>query len=413
MSFEFLICILVVVIFVIPGIIVVSAVRKELTFNRKGGKYKHTAFLGNDFKVNLREFNEIRKLEKMLPHDTNRFCKQQSIILYFTIQRVYDLQPEQCKRAIVRLCEVAILQELDFDKLDLAFFSRDYMRQLDNPEVCQAITAKATEQISQINWEDENLYKCTDAWEIYYYHLQRTFKPEHIQQYYEKVCWLSKCNSSIIARRKIYLDAFQFLVNIDREYSLKLYLYYLHVSIEIKHRKISARNSKVLFKSQGEKERFDMICADLLRHRRLPKALELFDRIGISQRKKISLNIEAIKTAAEKQSKVADVLGEWLADEEVPVPVNIPKKNVEENSTVKPQENPKDALFQLFINHSYRINKEEVDIFARSHGLFTSQFVERINDEHFEQLDDVLIEEDEEYYTLNEAYYRQIKENGD
>ncbi|WP_163175057.1 tellurite resistance TerB C-terminal domain-containing protein [Bacteroides sp. 51] len=354
-------------------------------------------------------------MEKLLPYVSNRFCKQRTLILYFTIQRKYHREDDRSKDAILQLCKIAIFQKLNYDSLGQDEFYGNYIQLLNNPELCQAISTESHKLIASVSWVDESLYNaCTDAWEIYYSRLREAFKPENVQSYYDEVCWLADRNSSVMTKRKLYLDSYQFLVETDREYSLRFYLHYLNVSTEIKYRKISAKNSKKLFRRQGEKERFDAICTDLLRFKDISKVLDQFDQLQISQRKKISLNIEAIKTAAEKQSKVAGVLSEWLADEEeVPETDRIPQKNIEENSRMRSQENPKDVLFQLFIDNSYRINKEEVDIFARSHGLFTSQFVEGINDEHFEELDDVLIEEDEEYYILNEVYCQQIKEHED
>jgi len=380
--------------------------------NQRKNPKKYKAFSSSDFEVDLKEFQEVQRLKELLPSVTNRFCKEQAIIVYFTIQRKYHIQEKDISGSILQLCNIAILQELNYDLFDLSSLYNSNANRVNNPQLCDDIKAEANILISRIDWENGDLYKNTDAWEVFYSHLSEAFRKEDVQSLYDKICWLAEQNNGIMAKRKIYFDSYQHLVDIDREYSLRLYLYYLHASTEIKYRKLSVKNSKVLFRKPGEKERFEAICADILEHKDLEKALELFDRIHISQRKKIALNIQAIKSAAEKQSKVAGVLGEWLNDDEDKVIVNeAPSETIVESPVSKPLKNPKDALFQLFISNSYRINKEEVDIFARSHGLFTSQFVERINDEHFEQLDDVLIEEDEDYYILNEAYCRQIKDN--
>ena len=50
----------------------------------------------------------------------------------------------------------------------------------------------------------------------------------------------------------------------------------------------------------------------------------------------------------------------------------------------------------------------EFEAFAKSKGVFKNQLIESINDICFERLDDVLIEEDEEYYTVNQYYYHKL-----
>jgi hypothetical protein len=40
--------------------------------------------------------------------------------------------------------------------------------------------------------------------------------------------------------------------------------------------------------------------------------------------------------------------------------------------------------------------------------MFRNQLIESINESCFETLDDILIEEEEDYYQINESYYKQI-----
>ena len=40
--------------------------------------------------------------------------------------------------------------------------------------------------------------------------------------------------------------------------------------------------------------------------------------------------------------------------------------------------------------------------------MFRNQLIESINESCFETLDDILIEEEEDYYQINEDYYKQI-----
>ena len=397
------------IILVAIAILIANVISAFNSSAPKPTKYpvKYEAFNNSGFEVDREEWREIQVLNKP-SFFSNKYCRERILELYFTVRREYRLQIEQDTEAALGLCKIAVLEKLNFNPPleDRA----GYESRLKNPELCCAIEKMCHEVVKPIADDDEDFYSDnSDAWEVSYHQLQATFNPKEAESFYDKACQLAKRNKRVMVIRKIYFDSYLLLVEIDREYALRFYLHYLDVSTSIQHRKITRKNAKKLFRKPGENERFDAICADLLLHKDLPNVLEQFDRMQISQRKKISLSVQAIQAAAEKQSKVAGVLTEWLADEEMPVAHEAVKNVPEETPVATPAESSKEALIRLFIANAYRINKEEVDIFARSRGLFTGGLIEGINDEHFETLDDVLIEEDEEYYILNEAYCRQIQ----
>lgn len=66
------------------------------------------------------------------------------------------------------------------------------------------------------------------------------------------------------------------------------------------------------------------------------------------------------------------------------------------------------STLEFFSKNNYSILQSEFEIFAKSKGAFKNQLIENINEICFENLDDVLIEEDEEYYTINEDYYQKL-----
>lgn len=65
-------------------------------------------------------------------------------------------------------------------------------------------------------------------------------------------------------------------------------------------------------------------------------------------------------------------------------------------------------LLQLFAKSSFCLPQSDVETFARTNGLFRNQLIESVNEICYEVLDDVLIEEDEEFYITNENYFRTI-----
>ena len=59
--------------------------------------------------------------------------------------------------------------------------------------------------------------------------------------------------------------------------------------------------------------------------------------------------------------------------------------------------------------NNFSIPQSELEAFAKSKGVFSNQLIERINEICFEILDDdVLIEEEDEYLTINPNYYQRL-----
>jgi hypothetical protein len=224
-------------------------------------------------------------------------------------------------------------------------------------------------------------------------------------QFYKEIRQLSAMSSGrITVQREIYYKAHQFLIDKDKKYSLKLYLQYLHVKTltdAFAYKKITKTNRKYLFRNEKEEQQYFQICDKLIKDKDLKAALKRFDNLGITLRKKIKLNTNSIQEAAGKQARIAGILSDILSDEPPDEPAAQPKDS--------PPIDNKEALLQLFIAKDYKLNKEEVNIFAQSKGIFTGQLIQRINEEYFDQLDDVLIEEEAGEYHLNKTYFEVVK----
>jgi hypothetical protein len=255
---------------------------------------------------------------------------------------------------------------------------------------------------------DKYSYNNTSVWEARYHAINDSFDKDNVRQYYEDICQLTAINGKRIAvQRKIYYMAYQFLLRKDKEYALKFYLHYLgikSISDSFQYKRISKINRRLLFRNSKEEENFNKICGKLLQNKDISTALAQLDRLEISQRKKIKLTVSAIKEASDKQEKIAGILGNLLSEE--PESVSEPSFA---SPAILPVTDTKESLFLLFIDNNFKLNKKEVNIFARSHGVMKDQLIESINELYYEELDDILIDEDNEYYIMTEAYYEQIK----
>jgi hypothetical protein len=62
----------------------------------------------------------------------------------------------------------------------------------------------------------------------------------------------------------------------------------------------------------------------------------------------------------------------------------------------------------LFSKNNFSILQSEIEDFAKSKGVFKNQVIESINESCYEVLDDVLIEEEDDYYTIIPEYFQKI-----
>ncbi|MDR1097870.1 MAG: hypothetical protein LBL57_07045 [Tannerella sp.] len=244
-------------------------------------------------------------------------------------------------------------------------------------------------------------------------HFEAKDSPE---RFYAEVCALLSFGPSmgVVALRNFYYRSYHFMVGRDKRVALKFYLQYLHVksaSDTFKHNAISKRNASKLFGNEEREKKFDDVCQQLRKDRNLERALKKIEEVFLPVRRKISLNVEQIREAKTKQNKVAQLLGAYLNEEEPPAGREAAAgKTPDAAGTPPAQQVPdyKKELLDLFISRSFRLSQQEIDIFATSKGLFRDRFIESINEQYYELLDDLLIEEDGAGYVLNEDYYQQI-----
>ena len=65
-------------------------------------------------------------------------------------------------------------------------------------------------------------------------------------------------------------------------------------------------------------------------------------------------------------------------------------------------------ILELFAKNNFSILQSEVEFFTKSKGIFKNQLIESLNDACYELLDDLLIEEEGDYYTINTNYFQKI-----
>ena len=66
------------------------------------------------------------------------------------------------------------------------------------------------------------------------------------------------------------------------------------------------------------------------------------------------------------------------------------------------------TALEIFAKGNFSIPQSELETFAKSKGVFKNQLIESINEICYEDLDDVLIEEEDEHYIINPNYYQRL-----
>jgi hypothetical protein len=153
-----------------------------------------------------------------------------------------------------------------------------------------------------------------------------------------------------------------------------------------------------------QETRFLQICTRLKTHRDLKQAIDDTKLLLRMTRREIRLDAPEIQEVSREQSQTAELLGKYLEDDTATMP------EIVTPAIVVPVNTTQDALFCLFEQNNFVLNQKEIDTFARNNGVFRDSLIQQINETYYEMLDDVLIEDEGDNYTLNQAYYEQIKE---
>ena len=144
------------------------------------------------------------------------------------------------------------------------------------------------------------------------------------------------------------------------------------------------------------------------------------------KRKKIQFNTASINEIQKKHSETVELLNEYLKDDfeennnsiksqeisniEIQIEITQKREQVRQSAFVSELTFTEihTTTLELFAKSNFSIPQNELEVFAKSKGVFKNQLIESINDTCYEFLDDVLIEEDDNYYTINTNYFQRI-----
>jgi hypothetical protein len=229
---------------------------------------------------------------------------------------------------------------------------------------------------------------------------------------------LAKLNKKNPSVENIYYEAAKFMAPIHKTEALNMYLYYIksdQKSARIDNKPFNKTNQKQLFKTSEQQAEFQTIVEELIVFKDIKQSLKKVAVFYEPKRKRITLDNSAIALAGQELSGTVDVLNKYLKEEDEPEPA-IHEVNTH-TSTIGTQTEIiavaglsvlQLELLTLFQSNNFNLSSETVTAFAQQHGAFKNQLIESINDACIDVLDDVLIEEDGENYTIEPDYFSKI-----
>lgn len=287
--------------------------------------------------------------------------------------------------------------------------------------------------ISKVSVPDEatdiELYsQNTNRWKIKFEELTTPYN-EKPKEFIDSIVALGKLNKKNPSIENIFFEASKFIAKYDKESALSLYVHYLFHDLKsatFDNKQLTKTIQKSLFKTNEQLHDFEIIVSELIKDKDLEKALKNVSKVYEVKRKKIKLDTTSIKEVQQQHSGTVELLNEYLKDDFEDENNSIKSQEINNEEikieiTQKSEETSHSAFvrdltfspihisaLELFSKSNFSIPQSELEIFAKSKGIFKNQLIESINETCYDFLDDVLIEEEDDYYTINTNYFQRI-----
>ena len=361
----------------------------------------------------------LRQLDQSLPYHYWHTPSSQVYIALFklsenAVRRVYRHSRKLDQRRYIRT----------LDELFAAVSVPDILAAIE--EECKAIASLDPTTDTQLNAINSNRWK-SDFQRIK--EQVEMVTPKEIVRQLELLFTSNQNNPSL---SKIYFDASNLLVKVNKVAALKAYLRYYHIrtkAAEATAKKISKTNLKTLFPKEKHLNDFVKLIQELSIQRDIEAVLQKVEKVYQTKKRQVKLDDEAIAQISRQQDETADRLGELL-NEPGTKELNEALENQSEK-LVSPEE-PLLGLDSIFeagsadsINLGFRdfqkifikmllknggtLAPDEIQAFCKARNLFKSRLVDGINECFQEQFDDILLELDADGCRIIEDYIEEIK----
>lgn len=287
--------------------------------------------------------------------------------------------------------------------------------------------------ISKVSLPDEatdiELYsQNTNRWKIKFEELTTNYNDKP-KEFIDSILTLGKLNKKNPSIENIFFEASKFIAKYDKESALSLYVHYLYHDLKsatFDNKQLTKTIQKSLFKTNEQLHDFEIIVSELIKDKDLEKALKNVSKVYEVKRKKIQLDTASIKEVQQQHSGTVELLNEYLKDdfedennsiksqeinnEEIKIEITQKSEDTVHSAFVSDLSfSPTQiSALELFSKSNFSVPQSELETFAKSNGVFKNQLIESINEACYGLLDDVLIEEEDDYYTINTNYFQRI-----
>ncbi|WP_241285965.1 tellurite resistance TerB C-terminal domain-containing protein [Chryseobacterium arthrosphaerae] len=266
----------------------------------------------------------------------------------------------------------------------------------------------------------------TNRWKTKFDQIKKDYS--NSSAFEREVFRLSEVNIKNPSIDALFFEASKFVAGYDKTCALRLYIHYLDKDLnspKFDQKQFNKTVQKSLFSTKEQLSDFEKILNEFITDRNIESAVEKANLLYAPKRKRITIDPEAIKNIQTMDSETADILGQILNEEE-----EIPLFNAEEASTEvtiaisHTQETQiskyldelqlsdiQKEILDLFEKQSFNILQTDFEDFIKPKGLFMGAAIDTINECCYEILDDILIEEEDEYFIINTDYYKKLLNN--
>lgn len=297
-------------------------------------------------------------------------------------------------------------------------------------------TISAPDEATELELNVQNVTR----WKHQFDQLAAALSQATTQVFVAGVQQLGQRNARNPALENIFFDASKLLAKYDREEALRFYVQYVYHdlnSVTINSKPLAKTIQKSLFPQPEQLQRFEALVSQLVNDKNLAQALAQVPTVYARQRRKIELDAGAIEQVQHQHASTVELLNEYLQDEpesglplvppavasalplyaddrEEEIQLAVPAATapaVASNGAIAPAWGltaTQQGLLALFAGQGLVLPQAAAEAFARQHGALRNQLIDSINEQCYERLDDVLIEEDGDTYTIYEPYYQQL-----
>lgn len=274
----------------------------------------------------------------------------------------------------------------------------------------------------------------TTRWKARLDELKTIYKVEkNSNAFIKEVLDLARRNKANPSLEHIFFEASKFIGKDNKTACLSLYAHYIYYdqrSVKVDDKSLNKTLLKSLFNRPDQEQAFEAILLRLKTDKDLQKALIAILALFELKRKKIRLNDTRIEKAETAYTETVELLNDYLTDEQeaeasIQQIVNAtpnPTGQMLTPSAPDSQESViggtlksalqlnslQKALLILFIKHNLLLSASDLDDFAKEKGAFKNQLIDSINEACYETIDDVLIEEEDENYVIQERYFQRV-----